>query len=788
MQQFALTSISPRTIAWLIRDGELERLEQIIFYNSAMLGGYFNIFIPLTEQDEISEDYQRFLIDYDPDFIVLPPHAESIHTSELSRLLHPFALIFWEHIAGIVTLDPWSGGGGRSVTVGYQSSSEKEPWTRTYVAVADEMKPSESLLALVACGDVMPREPMLSVMDGECDLDATGHRETFFFPLLRTGYSHNSVQAHIDDDASIISAPDRYQLQTCIAEEHQFPLNNSMQMLTACCSLQMTDMCNSFIGLTAKYKKRGSVERTYEHRGRNTPSVVILVTDEFQFHDALLFWNLRASGFIVTWISYSGLQNNTAEIVSWLDADYKGIWYAYMIGKGGDIVFACQDGKQSQLQEIVETLYEQKEENESHPNWRVEPFSYLIFYDYIRPSLQKDRVQILEQSTKYSFLPNLPSSRSSGEYTLKLEWSGLMMPRNETLIREEISNEALQTFYRGKTGLKAGPLIPRFRITKDRFLTMQIDGEKPVVFSKPSFERVVSLLFYDGGFPQMEQSNTAKYHVNFIRRAGGLEKAANYLANSPFKDLLSLLADNKSKNRHGWIIVEPSKRRVLNHLHLYQSLGRRMPLETMEYFNTISDELPEEVVDLLKKDLLERGFRLKCLSCGYLSWYPAERAGQHFQCSRCFETQVYGSNPLWLYKLPEVIFQGFEDNMQVPLLTLHYLKQTSKHTFEWLPDSNVSWSENGKQISGNIDIICLRDGKFYVGEAKSNNNIDREQFSFYECICKSVAIDGVVFATSQIDWSKGTQDRIDNLKTWFKGDVIILTKKELYPTLDLDNT
>ncbi len=69
MQQFALASIFPRTIAWLIRDGELERLEQIIFYNSAMLGGYFNVFIPLTEKDEISEDYQQFLIDYDPDFV-----------------------------------------------------------------------------------------------------------------------------------------------------------------------------------------------------------------------------------------------------------------------------------------------------------------------------------------------------------------------------------------------------------------------------------------------------------------------------------------------------------------------------------------------------------------------------------------------------------------------------------------------------------------------------------------------------------------------------------------------
>lgn len=285
----------------------------------------------------------------------------------------------------------------------------------------------------------------------------------------------------------------------------------------------------------------------------------------------------------------------------------------------------------------------------------------------------------------------------------------------------------------------------------------------------------------------MEQSNTAKYHVNFIRRAGDLEKAANYLANTPFKDLLALLADNKSRNQYGWVIEEPSKRRVLPHLHLYQILGRRIPTETIEYFNTISDELPVEVVDLLQKNLLERGFRLKCLSCGYRSWYPAELVGQHFQCSRCFETQVYESNPLWLYKLPEVIFQGFEDNMQVPLLTLQYLKQTSSYTFEWLPDSNAVWNENEKQMSGNIDVICLRDGKIYVGEAKSNNNIDREQFSFYERICRSVDIDGVVFATSQVAWSRGTQDRIDNLKTWFKGDVVILAKKELYPTQDLDS-
>jgi len=40
-QQFAVASISPRSIAWLIRHNEWGRLETIIKYNCAMLGGYY---------------------------------------------------------------------------------------------------------------------------------------------------------------------------------------------------------------------------------------------------------------------------------------------------------------------------------------------------------------------------------------------------------------------------------------------------------------------------------------------------------------------------------------------------------------------------------------------------------------------------------------------------------------------------------------------------------------------------------------------------------------------------
>jgi len=134
-----------------------------------------------------------------------------------------------------------------------------------------------------------------------------------------------------------------------------------------------------------------------------------------------------------------------------------------------------------------------------------------------------------------------------------------------------------------------------------------------------------------------------------------------------------------------------------------------------------------------------------------------------------------------LYKLPEVIFQGFEDNMQVPLLTLHYLERRSRKCFESVPDSNVYWVENDTENYGNIDILCLSDGNFYIGEAKSNDEIERDQFSFYENISKRVAIDGIVFATSKPQWKRATLQRIEELKSRFDGEVLILTGHDLYP-------
>jgi hypothetical protein len=727
LQQFALASVYPRSIAWLIRLNEWDRLKEIIKYNCAMVGGYFNVIVPLNDQDSIAEEYQKFLVDYDPDLVVLAPEMATTQLDFLLSRLHPFSIIQWDLVSGIALLDLWSGKSGANVTLGSYTVDKKEITRRkSIVASADEKQPDTSRLALVACGDLETQESIVN------------------------------------------------------NEEHPFPLSDAVQILKMCCELQRFRH-RSLISSTASYKLRfGSPQRPHYLKSNGPPALIILISDNFSLEEAALFWNLRANEVYVAWLSFSDLENNSDEIINWLDADNGGIFY--WMYTCSDIAFSSSSKNSGRLQVIFDNL-KIKRHQDQPSSWCVVPYEEVIFYDYVQPYIKQERVVIGKDGSKYSFVPRLPQAPTVGEYTVTLEWNGLMLPHNSTLIYEKISPETITGFMPAQTNkeISRQPVVmPRFRFTRERYLKVQISTETPIEFNRPSSEQIIETLFITTGFSHIEPSSAAKYHISFINRANNLEKVADYLAHSPYRELLEVLSNNSNKNLPGWILSNPSKRRVLHHLHLREVLGKPTPSETKKYFNTVSDELPDEAGSLLEKGLLERGFELRCSSCSYKSWYPAQHVSQTFECARCFQTQVYDSNPLWLYKLPEVIFQGFEDNMHVPLLTLSYLKRMSKHYFEWVPDSNVYWFENNTEVHNNVDILCLGDGKFYVGEAKSNNEIDSAQFSFYEDICRRVTIDGIVFATSKPYWGRGTSQRIERLKTQFDGEVIVLTEKDLY--------
>lgn len=747
MQQFALASTYPRSIAWLIRADEWSQFEEIIKYNCAMVGGYYNVFIPLTNNDTVSKVYQNFLKNYDPDIVVLAPNMSSDWAATVEHL-QPYGFVSWEALSQIASTDPWSSRTGMNAVIG-GDTSYKRSGRIPIVAAKDSKYPDMSRLALVSCGEVFHY--------------GFDHKKEFLDGIVKLNQVNKKLDVTNSDIASILP------------EVHKFPLSNISSILNTCFRLQHNPRkYQSLLGLTIAYKKGvGTPNRTLRANYVTPPAMIILLSTIFSLEEAILFWNLRANGIYMCWLPLLEVEKANEEIVKVLESSYleSMLW----ANSSGGITFAAPYEEQEKLRDVFSILMKKRKER-IFP-WSITTYEALIQYDLIQQPIKEERIIVAREGAKLTFIPQLPNDNSTGHYSVALKWDDCMLPQSNELVCKHILE---RPFFHFPFTKEDRVKLLAARITKEHYLKMQVDAEKPIEFYKPTSEQTVEVLFTEAGFSRIERSSAAKYHTSFINRVGGLEKVNQYLARSPYKTLLEILADNKAKGKPGWIVEHPSKRRVVHHLQLREVLGKGIPDETRTYFNTVSDELPEEAFHLLEKGLLERGFLLSCTACSFRSWYPAQHVGQTFECTSCLQVQVYHANPLWLYKLPEVIFRGFEDNMHVPLLALNYLRQRSKHVFEWVPDSDIYLAPNDTQPLGNVDLLCLSDGRFYIGEAKSNDIIEPKQFSFYEQLCRQVALDGIVFATSQPLWGRATQQRIDALKTWFAGEVLVLTEKNLY--------
>lgn len=738
-----------------------------------MLGGYFNVVIPVDKNSgEISDKYSRFIEDYDPDLVILAPGISLQEIRLNLRSVHPFAIISWDSASQVATKNPMRFESGINSTLrGLNIDSSKKP----VIAVADSNYPDTSRLAFVACGDVEsnhldPDNP-LDRITRKFDSSGRGYREQILGKFLKPECNPKALYYHIKSGI-LIPSPDRYELKNLIREYDQFPLYGAVEILDTCCKMQglFNSQWWSFIGSTASYAKSTALHKV-------PYNMVILVSDKFSLEEAILFWNLRAQEVYVTWLSFSELERDKISIERWLGDIFGGalcVDQPRFIPADVNLAFSSQDRDIDRLKIIFDYLENAKRK---YSTWRIVSYNDLVFYTYVRPPISQDRIMIAQDASICAFLPKLLPEMPSGMLTILLEWDGLMLPQYDALI-PLISSDKIKGH---KENDEHRIEMPRFRITKDRFLKIQNNNESEIEFNKPSTLQIFENIFSSAGFSKKGPSISAKYYIDFIKRAGSLEDAIRYFSTSPYKELLKLLSDNKDENKNGWILKN-LERRVLNHLQLRNEVGEKTPEKVHDYFNTVCDELPKEATELLEKGLLERGFNLKCNSCSFESWYPIEQVGQEFKCLRCYHSQVYASNPLWLYKLAEVTYQGFKCDMEVPLLALAHLKRTSKRYFEWIPEVDVYWYEGGKEINRNIDIVCINDGKLFLGEAKSVDKIEKNLFKFYRDLSERMLPDGIVFATSRAKWNTSTIDCMEDLKKNFDGKVIILTHDDLYPS------
>ena len=169
------------------------------------------------------------------------------------------------------------------------------------------------------------------------------------------------------------------------------------------------------------------------------------------------------------------------------------------------------------------------------------------------------------------------------------------------------------------------------------------------------------------------------------------------------------------------------------------------------------------------RNVLLRGVILKCLRCRAAAFYSAADFEPSFRCLRCRLEQApdryswFGTvEPIWYYRLDEVIFQFLTHNGHLPLLTAHDRfggsTEPTSYAFELdLIDDAGARSE--------LDLAVLEGARLWIGEATINDRFEAsaayEQARLTRLAEVAGALDayGVILSTSSATFASRTKAR-----------------------------
>lgn len=201
-----------------------------------------------------------------------------------------------------------------------------------------------------------------------------------------------------------------------------------------------------------------------------------------------------------------------------------------------------------------------------------------------------------------------------------------------------------------------------------------------------------------------------------------------------------------------------------------------------------TEDIKNSLSQLTEKNIIQIGVRPQCPNCGTTNWYHVDDIGQQLICQGCRFSFPFLPELTWQYRLNNLVHAATASHGTIPLiLVLGQLLDESRDSFLYSPNLNLFGSPEDIKPTAEIDIACIQDGKFIIGEVKqSRDHFKPADFDKTSEIAKRVKPDKVLF--SCIDKQQPTPnitnhiERIKNELSPLEIDVI------WYELKYLDNT
>jgi len=349
------------------------------------------------------------------------------------------------------------------------------------------------------------------------------------------------------------------------------------------------------------------------------------------------------------------------------------------------------------------------------------------------------------------------------------------LPRHPSLGEEVVRHSFL-----GTLGARIGKEGAAFFCPHSSY----VGGDIEQVLIKPAihlpncfsiFQRLMKGLNYDS-----QISDKGRFAADTIIKFGSISSLAHFFTTSSRRAVLEKYLDNKSPGpdvKDEGLVLQTDRRRYLDMAAVAKIMR--------------GDKAAADLIDsLIGKAVLHRGLILKCEFCRSTDWFSVAELTDEFRCRRCNRAQVYRQfhalsrpEPVWYYKLDEMVFKGLANGMVVPLLALYQFERRAD-SFMFSPDIELLDPASGKQLF-ELDICCVPDGELTIGEAKRSNRLgktareEREEVGKYYDLARRAGATQVVFATYDEQWRDETARMITERFSDSLIKVILWTRNDL---------
>lgn len=178
------------------------------------------------------------------------------------------------------------------------------------------------------------------------------------------------------------------------------------------------------------------------------------------------------------------------------------------------------------------------------------------------------------------------------------------------------------------------------------------------------------------------------------------------------------------------------------------------------------DDLKElEFRQLVEARVLFQGAEPECPNCGSRYWYSVDDLKSQMRCVGCFSNFSLQTELEWSYRLNDLVTNALRYHGTLTVIqALASMEDVPSGMFLFLPCQDIFEANKKKQYT-DLDLILIENGKFVIGEVKSDSTaFDLDDFNKLGAIAEDLQPDKVVFAAPGEIWPATVHDFLATLK------------------------